>query len=196
VLAAYTEILLVAGEVDAARASAEELAAIATTAETPLPHAMSGYARGSVLLAAGEPAAALVELRGSYVAWRELDVAYEAARARVQIGLACRALGDDDAAGLELDSARATFERLDAATDLARVAALVDASGVRGPSELTDRECEVLRLVAAGMTNREVASTLHLSPHTVGRHLQNVFTKLGVTSRAAAIAHAYEHGIL
>jgi ATP/maltotriose-dependent transcriptional regulator MalT len=196
VLLAYTEILLAAGDVDAAGAVADELAAIATTAETPLPHAMSGYARGSVLLAAGEPATALVELRRSYVAWRDLDVAYDAARARVQIGLACRALGDEDAAELELESARTTFERLDAATDLTRVAQLLASRGTRGASELTDRECEVLRLVATGMTNREVASTLHLSPHTVGRHLQNVFTKLGVTSRAAATAHAYERGIL
>lgn len=196
VLAAYTEILIVAGDVDAARAVADELAGIAMTAETPLPRAMAGYASGSVLLAAGEPAAALVELRRSYVAWRELDVSYEAARARVKIGLACRAMGDEDAAGLELGSAHATFDRLDASTDLARVAQLLDAAGRRSPSALTDRECEVLRLVAAGMTNREVASTLHISPHTVGRHLQNVFTKLGVTSRAAATAHAYEHGIL
>jgi ATP/maltotriose-dependent transcriptional regulator MalT len=196
VLAAYTEVLLAAGDVDAARVVADELAGIATTAETPLPRAMASYATGSVLLAAGEPAAALVELRRSYVAWRELDVAYEAARARVQIGRACRAMGDEDAADLELGSARATFERLDAATDLARVSRLLESPGSRGSSALTDRECEVLRLVAAGMTNREVASTLHLSPHTVGRHVQNVFAKLGVTSRAAATAHAYEHGIL
>ena len=81
-------------------------------------------------------------------------------------------------------------------TDLARVVQLLTSAGQRSASELTDRECEVLRLVAGGMTNREVASTLHISPHTVGRHLQNVFTKLGVTSRAAATAYAYEHGIL
>jgi ATP/maltotriose-dependent transcriptional regulator MalT len=194
-LAAFTEILLAAGDVDAARVVADELA-ITTTASTPLPRAMSGYARGSVLLAAGEPAAALSELRRSYVAWRELDVAYDAARARVQIGLACRALGDEDAAELELGAARAIFGRLEAAADLARVTQLLDSSGSRGPSELTDREREVLRLVASGMTNREVAATLYLSPHTVGRHLQNVFAKLGVTTRAAATAHAYEHGIL
>jgi DNA-binding NarL/FixJ family response regulator len=114
----------------------------------------------------------------------------------VQIGLACRALGDEDAAELELGAARATFERLAAATDLADVAHLLDVPGPRDPAELTERECEVLRLVASGMTNREIAATLHLSPHTVGRHLQNVYAKLGVTTRAAATAHAYEHGIL
>ena len=130
-------------------------------------------------------------------AWRELEVSYEAARARAQIGLACRALGDEDAADLELACRdRATFDRLDAAPDLARVAQLLDAADRRGPSELTDRECEVLRLVATGMTNREVASALTISQHTVGRHLQNIFTKLGVSSRAAATAYAYEHGIV
>jgi DNA-binding CsgD family transcriptional regulator len=195
-LAAYTEILLAAGDVDAARAVADELTAITTAVGTRLAGAVSGYARGAVLVAAGDPAAALVELRRAYAAWRELDVAYEAARTRVQIGLACRALGDEDAAELELGAARATFERLAAATDLADVAHLLDVPGPRDPAELTERECEVLRLVASGMTNREIAATLHLSPHTVGRHLQNVFAKLGVTTRAAATAHAYEHGIL
>jgi ATP/maltotriose-dependent transcriptional regulator MalT len=196
VLAAYTEILLAAGDIDAARAVADELAGIAATTETPLLRATSGYASGSVLLAAGQPAAALAELRPAFVAWRDLDVAYEAARARVQIGLACRALGDDDAAELELGAARATFERLAAATDLARVLQLLDSPAARDASQLTEREREVLRLVASGMTNREIAAELHLSPHTVGRHLQNVFTKLGVSTRAAATAHAYEHGIL
>ncbi len=195
-LAAYVEILIAADDLDTARMVADELAGIATTAETPLPRATAGYASGSVLLAADEPAAALVELRRSYAAWRELEVSYEAARARVQIGLTYRAMGDEDAADLELESARATFDRLDAATDLARVVQLLSSAGQRSASELTDRECEVLRLVARGMTNRAVASTLHISPHTVGRHLQNVFTKVGVTSRAAATAYAYEHGIL
>ena len=104
-LSAYAEILIVADDLDTARTVADELVALAVTAETPLPRAMACYAIGSVLLAAGDPAAALVELRRAYVAWRELEVSYEAARARVQIGLACRALGDEDAADLELRSA-------------------------------------------------------------------------------------------
>jgi len=195
-LAAYAEILIAADDLDTARAVVDELAVLVATAETPLPRAMAAYVSGSVLLAAGAPAAALVELRRAHLAWRELEVSYEAARARVQIGLAYRALGDEDAADLELESARATFDRLDAATDLGRVVRLLSSAGPRGASELTDRECEVVRLVAAGMTNRDIASMLHISPHTVGRHLQNVFTKLGVTSRAAATAYAYEHDIL
>ena len=105
------------------------------------------------------------------------------------------ALGDVESAELELDAARATFERLGAQPDLDRIAALGgqppgDASG------LTGRECEVLRLVAAGSTNREIGAALHISEHTVARHLQNTYVKLGVNSRAAATAYAYEHHLV
>ena len=117
---------------------------------------------------------------------------YEVARTRFQLGLAYRAAGDDDAAGLELDGARAAFESLGAAADLARMESPTAAeSGV-----LTERECQVLRLVAAGKTNREIAAELVISEHTVSRHLQNMFMKLGVTSRAAATAYAYEHHLV
>jgi ATP/maltotriose-dependent transcriptional regulator MalT len=195
-LSAYSEILIAARDLDTARTVADELAGLAVSIDTPLSRATAFYATGSVVLAAGDPAAALVDLRRCHVAWRELDVPYEAARARVQIGLACRELGDEDTAELELRAARATFERLSATPDLARVGKLLEAAGRRHPSELTDRECEVLRLVASGMTNREVASALVISQHTVGRHLQNIFAKLGVSSRAAATAFAYEHHIV
>jgi DNA-binding NarL/FixJ family response regulator len=114
---------------------------------------------------------------------------YEVARTRFQLGLAYRAAGDNDAAGLELDGARATFESLGAAVDLARI----DAPTPAEPAVLTERECQVLRLVAAGKTNREIAAELVISEHTVSRHLQNMFMKLRVTSRAAATAYAYEH---
>ena len=106
-LAACVDILLAAGEVDTAGALADELATVAATADAPLPRATGAYAAGSVLLAAGDPGAALVELRRAHRAWRDLEVPYEAARTRVQIGLSCRALGDEDAAKLELDAARA-----------------------------------------------------------------------------------------
>jgi DNA-binding NarL/FixJ family response regulator len=114
----------------------------------------------------------------------------------VHIGLACRALGDHDAAGFEMDAARATFERLGARPDLARVARLCAEEETPRLAELTDRECEVLRLVASGKTNREIAGVLVISEHTVARHLQNIFMKLGLSSRAAATAYAYEHDLL
>ena len=107
--------------------------------------------------------------------WQELDAPYEAARARVLVGLACRALGDEDAAALELEAARDAFARLGAAPDLAR------ARGARATAEahgLTPRELQVLRLVAAGETNKAIAAELVLSERTVDRHVSNIFAKL------------------
>ena len=128
--------------------------------------------------------------------WQELVAPYEAARVRVLLGLACRALGDADTAALELEAARGVFAQLGAAPDLTRVDSLtqrvppVDAHG------LTARELQVLRLVAAGETNKAIAAELFVSERTVDRHMSNIFAKLGVSSRAAATAHAYQHGLI
>jgi len=196
ILAAAVEVLLTAGDVPAARAAGEELAMIAQTIDVPVLHAMADYAAGSVLVADGNPAAALAVLRRASSRWRELDMPYEAARARVSVAVACRAVGDHDAATLELDAASATFERIGARPDLDRAAQLAGASVQRRADALTDRECEVLRLVATGQTNRQIAAELVLSEHTVARHLQNIFLKLDLSSRAAATAYAYEHGLV
>jgi DNA-binding NarL/FixJ family response regulator len=196
VLAAAVEVLLAAGEVGAAGAACAELAQLAQASDTPLLRAGADYASGSVLLAEGNPTAALAALRRACATWRELEMPYDTARARMQVALACRALGDDDSAALELDAARATFERLGARPDLARVAELAPSPVGRPPGTLTRRECEVLRLVATGRTNREIAAELVISEHTVARHLQNIFGKLDLPSRAAATAYAYEHGLV
>ena len=108
------------------------------------------------------------------------------------VGEACRLLGDHEAAALELEAARGIFERLGAKPDLGRLAA-------RAPADahgLSRRELEVLRLVASGKSNREIASQLVISEHTVARHLQNIFAKLGVSSRTAATAFAFEHDLV
>jgi ATP/maltotriose-dependent transcriptional regulator MalT len=194
-LAAAVEVLLTGADVEAAQAACDELAKIADAVAAPLLRAIADYAIGSVLLAEGDVAAALGALRRACTVWRELEMPFDAARARVQIALGCRALGDHDAADLELDAARAVFERLDAKPNLAYVMQLAG-SAPPHPANLTNRECEVLRLVAAGNTNREIASDLVISAHTVARHLQNIFTKLGVSSRAAATAYAYTHGLV
>jgi DNA-binding NarL/FixJ family response regulator len=145
-----------------------------------------------VRLAEGDADGALVTLRRAGAAWRTLGMSYDVARARVGIARACLALGDPDAAALELDAARATFERLGATPDLERLVATPH----RPPSPLTERELEVLRLVATGRTNREIAAELVISEHTVARHLQNMFLKLDVSSRAAATAWAYQHDLV
>ena len=128
--------------------------------------------------------------------WQELDAPYEAARVRVLIGLACRQLEDDEMAALELEAARGVFAKLGAAPDLARVESLAPRAESDAPHGLTQRELEVLRLVAAGKSNRAIASELVLSEHTVARHLQNIFAKLGVSSRTAASAFAFENELV
>jgi DNA-binding NarL/FixJ family response regulator len=120
-------------------------------------------------------------------------VPYEAARARVLLGLACRSMDDHDSGDLELEAARQVFAELGAVTELAHVDSLIQrTSNAHG---LTVRELEVLRLVAAGKSNRAIAEDLVISDHTVRRHLQNIFRKLGVSSRAAATAFAFQHGL-
>jgi DNA-binding NarL/FixJ family response regulator len=147
-----------------------------------------------VLLAEGNARGALGPLRAALAAWRELEAPHDAARTQVLLALACRAERDCDAAELELDGARRTFERLGAAPDVARVDGLLRARERIGG--LTAREVQVLALVASGRTNREIARELRLSEKTVARHLSNIFGKLGVSSRAAATAYAYEHELV
>jgi DNA-binding CsgD family transcriptional regulator len=194
-LAAAVEVSLGAGDLAGARAAADELAGIAATLDARLLQAVARYADGSVLLAEGDAGAALPALRQACRAWRDLQMPYDTARAQAAIGNACRALGDHDAAGLEVEAARAAFEALGAAPDLARLDRVMGSPPGR-PAELTDRECQVLRLVAAGKTNRELAAELVISEHTVARHLQNIFAKLGLSSRTAATAYAYRHGLV
>jgi ATP/maltotriose-dependent transcriptional regulator MalT len=196
VLAALVEIMLAAGDVPAARAAADELSAMAADLDALFPGAVAAYSQGAVLLAEGDAAAALAALRHAWAAWQELDAPYEAARARVLIGLACRELRDHDSAAMELDAARRVFRQLGAGPDLARVESLSRKTAPRAAGGLTAREVEVLRLVAAGKTNRAIAAELFLSEKTVDRHVSNIFTKLGLSSRAAATAYAYEHRLV
>jgi DNA-binding CsgD family transcriptional regulator/tetratricopeptide (TPR) repeat protein len=195
-LAAYVEIILAAGDVHTAHTATDELAQLADDLAAPLLGAVAAHARGAVLLGEGDARAALQALRRAWTAWQDLEVPYEAARVRVLIGLACRQLGDQDSAAMELDAARWVFRQLDAAPDLAGVEALTRQPAARAAGGLTERELQVLRLVAAGQTNRSIAADLFLSERTVDRHVSNILTKLGVSSRAAATAYAYQHQLI
>jgi DNA-binding NarL/FixJ family response regulator len=195
-LPAHVEIMLAVGDTQAARDSANELAQIAASRDAPFLHAIAAQARGAVLLAEGDARAALTALRHAWTAWQDIEIPYEAARVRVLIGLACRALEDKDAAEMEFDAARWVFQQLEAAPDLARVEELSRAAGDKTSSGLTARELQVLRLVAAGKTNRTIAADLFISERTVERHVSNIFTKLDLPSRAAATAYAYEHQLV
>ena len=195
-LPAYVEIMLAVGDVDEARSACRELEDIAASHRNAVLGAISAYAEGAVDLAEGATRTALLALRRAWQMWQELEVPHEVARARVLVGLACRALGDDDTAALELEAARGIFAQLGAAPDLARVDSLAQSAPFVDAHGLTPRELQVLRLVAAGETNRVIAADLVLSERTVDRHVSNIFTKLGVSSRAAATAYAYKHQLV
>ena len=195
-LPALVEIMFAAGDACAARAAADELSEMAGDLDAPLLRALATHGEGAVLLLEGDARAALGALRHAWTAWRELEVPYEAARVRVLIGLACRELGDEETAEMELDAARSVFEQLGAVPDLARARALSREAPAKPAGGLTARELDVLRLVATGKTNRSIAADLFLSEKTVARHVSNIFTKLGLSSRAAATAYAYEHDLV
>jgi DNA-binding CsgD family transcriptional regulator len=195
-LPAYVEIMLAIGDVREARSACRELGEISAAFQSSMLGAMVAHARGAVDLADGDNRAALVALRHAQQIWQELEVPYEAARVRVLLGLACRALGDDDTSALELEAAREAFADLGAVPDLARVDALIHRASPINAHGLTSRELEVLRLIAAGKTNKAIAAELVLSERTVERHVSNIFTKLGLSSRAAATAYAYEHRLV
>jgi DNA-binding CsgD family transcriptional regulator len=190
-LPAFSEVMLATGNLEEAANACRELAEICEECDSEMLRAMLATTRGAVELAAGDPGA-LLSLRAAANAWNELEAPYEAARARMLVGCACREVGDAEAFRLELEAARSVFEELGAAPDVAAVEALL---GGRDTYGLTDRELEVLRLIAAGKSNREIAAALVISEHTVARHVQNIFRKLGVPSRTAASAFAYEHGL-
>ncbi len=187
-LPAAVEVMLATESLGEAATACEELERAAAESESPMLEAMAATARGAVSLARGDATAALGPLRHGVELWLGLEAAYEAARTRQLVAEACRELGDEDGAALELQAGESELERLGAAA--------AGGTGPRGEGGLTDRELEVLRLVAAGMSNRDVAGELVISEHTVARHVQNIFAKLGVSSRTAASARARELGLI
>jgi DNA-binding CsgD family transcriptional regulator len=196
VLPACVQIMLASGDVQAARAAADELAAIAADRGAPLLRGVAAQALGAVFLAEGDARAALDALRSARSAWGELEVPYEAALVQVLVGIACRELGDDDTARMELDAASDVLLQLGAAPDVERLERLRDWAKPKAAGGLTAREVQVLRLVAAGRSNREIAAELVISDRTVARHMSNIFHKLNVSSRTAAAAFAFEHALV
>jgi len=198
-LAGAVEILVASGDVAGAARASAELQAIADRFETPWLRAMAASAQGAVWLAEGRANDALTPLRTAAAIWRDLDASYEVATVTVLIGRACRALGDDDGARLEWDAAARVFRQFGAAPALAELESLMHSRAVpvrAGTGGLSPRELEVLRLIAKGHTNRVIARDLDISEKTVARHVSNIFTKLDLTSRAAATAFAFTHGLV
>ena len=195
-LPAYVEIMLAVAEQARAGEACQELEAISERHTSEVLRAMAAQARGALTLAVGEPERALGDLRRAWSLWQELEAPYEAARVRMLVGLACRALNDEDTATLELAAARGELERLEAKPDLARLQVLQRSAKTADRCRLTEREAEVVRLVAAGRSNRQIAAALTISEHTVARHLQNTFAKTGVSSRTALSAFAFENDLV
>jgi DNA-binding NarL/FixJ family response regulator len=192
--AALVDAAIATGELDVARAASDELDETTQEYGTAGLTALAAQARGAVLLADGKAAAALEPLRSACRLWRDLDAPYDVARTRISLAEAYRELDDEDAAALELDAARGVFERLGATADARRIARLVD--GAPSPDGLSPREVEILRLVATGRTNQEIASELHISDKTVARHLANIYLKLDLSTRSAATAYAFREGLM
>jgi DNA-binding CsgD family transcriptional regulator len=195
-LPARLEVALAAGDLAAAANACSELQDLASALESGVIGALAAQGLGSLRLAEHEPAAALGPLRLALAAWRRAEAPYAIARTRELIGLACRALGDEEGALLELEAARAELAALGALPDAQRIAA-----GLRAPAEhrahgLSRRELQVLQLVAAGKSNKAIAAELRLSPRTIDRHVSNLFRKLAVTSRTAAATYAYQQGLV
>ena len=193
-LSARVDVALDVGELDEASGAVEELEAIAHTFPIAVLAATVDTVRGALLLAQTDAPAALERLRRACTSWQDLRLPYEAAQARMLCGQAARAVGDEDGGRAELRAALAAFERLGATRDAAKATMLLEERGDL-PGGLTEREAEVLRLVASGKSNRAIAGELVISEHTVARHLQNIFAKLDVPSRSAATAFAFEHGL-
>jgi ATP/maltotriose-dependent transcriptional regulator MalT len=192
-LPAAVEVLVAAGELDRAEELSGELADIAADFSIPALTAMARYAAGSVAAARQDHGRAIAELRHAASGWTDLDAPYEAARCGMLTGRALRALGDEESAVAEFRSAQRVFADLGAAPAEQAVAAMLRPSP---PGGLTAREAEVLRLVAAGLSNPDIAAALVLSEKTVARHLSNIFAKLGVHSRTAAAAYAFDRHLV
>ncbi|MGH8925629.1 MAG: LuxR C-terminal-related transcriptional regulator [Acidimicrobiia bacterium] len=194
-LPAQVEILLAAGDIAASSELAEELADITTSYGGPVLEATAAQIRATVLVAEGQPLAALELCRRASRVWRHLDLPFEEARTRVLIARSCRALDDEATAVMELETAHSILTRLKARPHLAEVESLLG-EHPRSQHGLTDRELEVLRLVAGGMTNAQIAEELVVSVRTVDTHVSNILTKLGVSSRSGATSYAHRQGLV
>ena len=194
ILAAAIEVLVVTGDSDGAAALGEELCRIGEAFGCTALQAAGQYGVAVAGLASGAAAPAVQAARRAMDGWSQLSAPYEAARSQVLVGRALRLLGDEESAVADLTAARKAFAELGARPAEQETAALLGRA--TAPGGLSPREVEVLRLVAAGKSNPEIAGQLSLSEKTVARHLSNIFTKLGVGSRTSAAAFAYEHQLV
>jgi ATP/maltotriose-dependent transcriptional regulator MalT len=182
------EALAARGDTDAAAAALRELSELVERLDTPAPRAMARLAEGVVACATGEHDQGRRCFEDAVAAFATLGAPYEAAKAREALARCLDALGRPAEAAQEARRAKEELRALG-------VAAAAEAGGER-PSALTAREREVIRLVAKGLSNKEIAKQLGLSEHTVHRHVGNILTRLDLPSRSAAVAYAAQSGLL
>lgn len=194
-LPAGIEICISCGDLDACDAICADLTAIAETFGTEILARVADQGCGKLALARGDAAGAVVALTRARRYWSDFGAPYLVARLRVDIARGCAELGDSESAAMELEAAEKAFRALRAEPDLARLRT-IRGERTAGSGSLTARECEVLGLLAEGGSNREIAAKLELSPKTVNRHVENIFDKLGVSSRAAAVAKGLRGGMI
>jgi ATP/maltotriose-dependent transcriptional regulator MalT len=196
ILPAAVEILLAADDLDAARAASAELSEIALAFGAPLLAAASAHATGAVLLAEGDIVGASTSLRQACETWGELGMPYEEAQTGLLLATVCERRGDQDGRCFEIETARRIFTQLRAEHCLTRIAKQSEQPSQQRIDPLSEREAQVLRLLAAGKTNRAIADELFISEKTVARHVSNIFNKLGVSNRTGATAWAFQHNLI
>jgi DNA-binding CsgD family transcriptional regulator len=194
-VAAAVDILLAAGDLEGARAAATELSTIASAIGASLLNAASAQATGAVLLAEGDVAGAATSLCQAVEIWRDLGMPYEEAHTCLLMAAVCERRGDHEGRRLEVEAARRLFKQLNAECCLAHIGEQPKRP-TSAVGSLSEREAQVLRLLASGKTNRAIAEELFISDKTVARHLSNIFDKLGVSSRSAATAWAYQRNLI
>lgn len=196
-LVAQVELEAEDGDWEVAARAAGELRRMADDMDSIVLGAQADRAEARLLIGTDAPEPALPLLRSSWSVWRRLEATYEAAVTRVLMGRANRAIGDEEAAQLEFDAARTALSALSAVADLDRLERVAAGAGRHEASAgLTRRELEVLRLIASGRSNRQIATELFLSERTVARHVSNILGKLGLANRSSATAFAFEHGLV
>jgi DNA-binding NarL/FixJ family response regulator len=176
-----------------------ELERIGATLNTDPVLASVATARAALVRQQGDEAAAMRCLEAAVELYHKSGAPYETARTRVDLAELLAKSSRDDAARQQGQAAREAFERLEARADQERVARLLGAlDSARGAANqaLTPRQVEILRLVAQGMSNGQIARRLKLSEHTVKRHVANLLLRLDLPSRAAAVAYAAREGLL
>ena len=195
-LAAAVDILLAAGDLEHAQAAATELSTIASAIGASLLNAASAQATGAVLLAEGDVEGAATWLCQASEIWRDLEMPYEEGHTCLLMARVCERRGDQEGQRLDVEAARRLFERLNAEFCLGRIGEQPNRGRSEPAGSLSEREAQVLRLIASGKTNRAIAEELFISDKTVARHVSNIFDKLGVSTRSAATAWAYQRNLI